>query len=227
MTPTGTSRCSRRPERSIQELGWRCKFKRIDGGPSSSYKYRLAGDDVLDTKATRRARSPIHGNARQTRRKKYDGTTSCQDLRRAMPAAKLPPVPFRELGGMRTSGPPAPAAVRRALFDSMRARSDDAADSFEADAPRLGGGAGSTGASRASFRFLLVFSPARAARPLAHSSRASAAVTGSSARSRASSAGRPYFCLRLLSASSRACSTFFSARKRLRARWEWVYGSSL
>ena len=120
---------------------------------------------------------------------------------------------------MRASIPP--AAVRRALFDSMRARSDDAADSFEAEAPRLGG-AGSTGASRASLRFLLVFSPTRAARPLAHSSRASATVAGSSARSRASSAGRPYFCLRFLSASSRATSTFFTARKRLRARWEWV-----
>jgi hypothetical protein len=177
---------------------------------------------VLDTKATRGARGPIHGN---TRLKTRTMTESCQDLRRAMPAAR-PPVPFREVGGMGASIPPAPAAVRRALFDSRRARNDEAADSAEAEAPLLGG-AGSNGASSASLRFLLVFSPARAARPRSHSSRASAAMAGSSARSKASSAGRPYLFLRLLSASIRACSTFFSARKRLRTRWECVYGSSL
>ena len=127
---------------------------------------------------------------------------------------------------MRASIAPAPAAVvRLALFDSIRARSDDAADSVEVEARRIEGA--STGASSASLRFLLAFSSARAASPLAHSSRASAVVPGSSARSRVSSGGRPYFSLRLLSASARACSTFFSARKRLRMRWEWVYGSSL
>ena len=143
-----------------------------------------------------------------------------------MPAARPLLVPFREVGGMRASIPPAPAVViRRALFDSMRLRSDDAADSVEVEAPRFV--RASTGASSASLRFLLAFSSARAASPLAHSSRASAVVPGSSARSRESSVGRPYFSLRLLSASTRACSTFFSARKRLRTRWEWVYGSSL
>ena len=153
----------------------------------------------------------------------------CQDLRRAMPAARPPLVPFREVGGMRASIAPAPAAVvvRRALFDSRRVRSDDAADSFEVEVEALRLEGASTGASSASLRFLLVFSSARAASPLSHSSRASAAASGSSARSRASSVGRPYFSLRLLSASTRACSTFFSARKRLRTRWEWAYGSSL
>ena len=144
-----------------------------------------------------------------------------------MPAARPPLAPFREVGGMRASIAPTPdAVVRRALFDSMRARSDDAADSVEVEPLRFEG-AESTGASSACLRFLLEFSSARAARPLAHSSRALAAVPGSSARSRASSVGRPYLSLRLLSASTRACSTFFSARKRLRTRWECVYGSSL
>ena len=143
-----------------------------------------------------------------------------------MPAARPLLVPFREVGGMRASIVPAPAAVvRRALFDSMRARSDDAADPVDVEAFRLEGA--STGASSASLRFLLALSSARAASPLAHSSRASAVVPGSSARSRASSVGRPYFSFKLLSASTRACSTFFSARKRLRTRREWVYGSSL
>lgn len=149
-----------------------------------------------------------------------------------MPAAS-PPVPFRETAGKSASAPTpvlAPAAVRRALFDSIRARRADAAfdavGSKEAEAPRRGG-AGNTGASSASLRFLLASSPARAARPRAHSSCASATAPASSARSRESSEGRPYFSLRLLSASARACSTFFSARKRLRARWECVYGSSL
>jgi hypothetical protein len=151
----------------------------------------------------------------------------CQDLRRAIPVARPLLVPFREVGGgMRASIALAPAAVvRRALLDSMRLRSDDAADPVEVEAPRLEGA--STGASSASLRFLLAFFSARAASPLAHSSRAWAVVPGSSARSKASSVGRPYFALRLLSASTRACSTFFSARKRLRTRWEWAYGSSL
>ena len=145
-----------------------------------------------------------------------------------MPAARLPLVPFREVDDMEGSIAPAPApaaVVRRALFDSKRVRSDDAADSVEVEALRLE--EVNTGASSASLRFLLVFSSARAASPLAHSSRASAVVPGSSARSRARSVGRPYFSLRLLSASTRACSTFFSARKRLRTRREWAYGSSL
>ena len=140
-----------------------------------------------------------------------------------MPAARPLLVPFRELGGSIALAPA--AVVRRALFNSMRVRSDDAADSVEVEAPGLEGT--STGASSASLRFLLVFSSARAASPLAHSSRASAVMPGSSAHSRASSGGSPYFSLRLLSASIRACSTFLSARKRLRTRWEWAYESSL
>lgn len=173
---------------------------------------------MLDTKATKACKeSNSYPRERAAKQKKDAMTESRQDLRRAMPAARPPLVPFREVDGMRASIAPAPVAVvRRALFNSKRARSDDAADSAEVEAPRLE--RASTGASSASLRFLLVFSSARAASPFAHSSRASVVMLGSSARSRASSLGRPYFSLRLLSASSRACSTFFSARKRLRAR---------
>ena len=152
----------------------------------------------------------------------YGDDRGCQVLRRAMPAAILLPAPFRTMGGKRALAPLLPAAVRRALFDSIRARSDDAAvDAADSDEPEVRrGGAGSTEASSANRRFLLAASPARSARARAHSSRASAAASASSARSSASSAGSPYFSLRLLSASTRACSTFFSTRKRLRTRCE-------
>ena len=90
-----------------------------------------------------------------------------------MPAAR-PPVLFRETAGKSASALP-PAPERRALFDSIRARRADAAfdavDSKEAEAPRRRG-ARNTGASSASLRFLLASSPARAARPRTHSSRA-------------------------------------------------------
>src|SRR6266702_2404963 len=139
--------------------------------------------------------------------------------------------PFREAGG-RNAPVLLPAAVHRALFDSRCPRSDNAAldgggaGSDEAKDHRSGAGR-STGAPGANLRFRWASSGARSARAHVHSSCTSEAAPASSTRSRASSAGRPYFSLRLLSASARACSAFFSARKRLRTRSGCVDGSSL
>jgi len=59
-----------------------------------------------------------------------------RDLRSMILATRPPPAPLREVGSnMRASIQPAPAAVRRALFNRRRARSDDVPDSVGSKLP--------------------------------------------------------------------------------------------
>ncbi len=103
-------------------------------------------NEQLDAMATECYKCPIHKEK------------CCQFLRRAIPAARPPPLaPFRDMGG---SSAPAllSATVRRALFDRRRSRSDDAAldggwAGSDKDIDRRGGAERpSTGASRANLR---------------------------------------------------------------------------